>query len=442
MKFFFTFFFLYLTASFSAVAQSGNNFSDSILEKAVIYEVNIRQYSPEGTFVAFAKDLPKLKKMGIKILWIMPIHPIGIENRKEGLGSYYSVQNYTGINPEFGSLDDFKSLVSKAHEYGISVIIDWVANHTSWDHAWVKNNPDFYTKDKKGKMISPFDWTDVVELNYDNLALRKEMISAMKYWLNTANIDGFRCDVAMEVPTSFWEEASTELRKTKPIFMLMEAEQSDLMQHAFDMQYGWEAHHIMNDIAKGTKNVQDWDLYMQNRNLKYQKDDITMNFTSNHDENSWNGTEYERMGNATKIFAALTYLIPGIPLIYNGQEYAFNRRLKFFQKDEITNKIPGVLFDFYCKLGKLKNTNTALNGGIFPASYTRINTSLNDKILAFKREKFGKEALFIGNMSANVANFTIESSGSYKDYFLRKKITLSKGKTFELQPWGFLILTN
>lgn len=414
--------------------------SDKMMENAVIYEANIRQYSPEGTFNAFAKDIPQLKKMGVKILWVMPIHPIGVEKRKEGLGSYYSVQNYTGVNPEFGNLTDFKNLVKKAHQNGMYVILDWVANHTAWDHAWVKQHPEYYTTDKDGKMVSPFDWTDVVKLNYANTGLRKAMIGEMEYWIKNANIDGFRCDVAMEVPTDFWNEATAQLRKQKPVFMLMEAEQPDLMLQAFDMQYGWEFHHIMNDIYKGKKTVADIDKYMEERNKKYQQDDITMNFTSNHDENSWNGTEYERMGDAVETFAATTYMIPGMPLIYNGQEYDFNRRLKFFVKDEITPKTKGKMFPIYEKLGKLKNTNAALNGGKNPANYTRIHTSDDTKFLAFEREKNGKKVVFIANLSNQTTQATINLKGNFTDYMSGYKINFRTDAPLGLKAWQYLIL--
>ena len=413
--------------------------SDKMMEKAVIYEANIRQYSAEGTFNAFAKDLPKLKKLGVKILWIMPIHPIGVEKRKEGLGSYYSVKDYKGINPEFGNLQDFKNLVKKAHDNGMYVIIDWVANHTAWDHAWVKNHPDYYATDKDGKMISPFDWTDVVKLNYENPEMRNAMISDMNYWLKTANIDGFRCDVAMEVPVDFWDNAFAQLEKTKPIFKLMEAEQPDLMEKSFDMSYGWDFHHIMNDIAQGKKTVKDIDNYMIEHPKKYAKDDFSMLFTSNHDENSWNGSEYERMGKATETFAALTYLLPGMPLIYNGQEYDFDKRLKFFVKDELTHNI-GKMFPVYEKLSALKNSNIALNGGKNPASYKRISTSNDEKILAFEREKDGKKVVFIGNLSNETVQSTINLKGDFKDYMSGYKIQFRTDAPLGLKAWQYLIL--
>jgi len=420
--------------------------SDKIMENAVIYEANIRQYSKEGTFNAFAKDLPELKKMGVKILWIMPIHPIGIEKRKEGLGSYYSVKDYKGINPEFGTMADFQELVKKAHANGMYVIIDWVPNHSAWDNAWVKSNPEFYAKDKDGKMISPFDWTDVVKFDYGNKEMRKSMIDAMSFWLKNQNIDGFRCDVAMEVPQDFWEECRIALNKIKPNFMLMEAEQPNLMGKAFDMQYGWEVHHVMNDIAKGKKTVADWDKYIESRKAKYEANDFEMIFTSNHDENSWNGTEYERMGDAAESFAALTFIVKGMPLIYNGQEYDFNRRLKFFEKDEIS-KEKGKMFSVYEKLGALKNNNPALNGGKNPASYTRLTTSADDKILAFEREKDGKKVIFIANLSNETVQSTINLNGNFKIYLSKQadgmigqKIQFRTDAPIGLKAWQYMIL--
>ena len=425
-------------------------------ENAIIYEANIRQYSPEGTFNAFAKDIPTLKKLGVKILWLMPIHEIGYEKRKADgklsiedikdekqkekyLGSYYSVKDYRSINKMYGTADDFKNLVKTAHENGLYVILDWVANHTAWDHPWMKSNPDFYEKDAKGNYVSPFDWTDVVSLNYSNTGLRKAMFEDMKFWLTDFNIDGFRCDVAMEVPLDFWEQATAELNKVKPIFMLMEAEQPNMMKKAFDMQYGWTAHHVMNGIAKGEKTVADFDKYITENTTKYEANDIFMNFTSNHDENSWNGTEYERMGDAVETFAALSYTMPGMPLIYNGQEYNMNKRLKFFEKDTIT-RTEGKMMDVYEKLGKLKTENIALNGGKNPAKYTRIKTSSDTKILAFAREKEGKKVYYIANLTKEPQEFSLELQGAFTDYMPKAKIDLKASQKHSFKPWEYKIL--
>ena len=432
--------------------------SPTLADNAIIYEANIRQYSPEGTFNAFTQDIPKLKKLGVKVLWLMPIHEIGYKNRKakgdvsieqitdtiekqKYLGSHYSVKDYRSVNPNYGTKEDFQKLVKTAHKNGIYVILDWVANHTAWDHPWVTMHNDFYTHDKDGKMIAPFDWTDVAELDYKNPNLRKAMIEDMKYWVKEFNIDGFRCDVAAEVPTDFWENATAELNKIKPVFMLAEAEKPELMKKAFDMQYAWEGHHILNGIAQGKKTVKDFDAYIEKTRKNLQPDDIYMNFTSNHDENSWNGTEYERMGDAVETFAALTYVMPGIPLIYNGQEYDLNKRLRFFEKDTIPHSV-GKMMTVYEKLGKLKVENPALKGGKTPATYARLKTSADDKILAFERESNGKKVVFVANLSKDNQNAKVQVEGTFKDYMNNQEMVLVKDQNLELKPWQYLILTN
>ena len=424
-------------------------------ENAVIYEANIRQYSPEGTFNAFTKDIPKLKKLGIKILWLMPIHEIGITNRKakidssvdeiadsiekkKYLGNPYSVKDYKSINPNFGTKADLQKLINTAHKNGIYVILDWVANHTAWDHAWITQHPEYYTHDKEGNMIAPYGWTDVAELDYNNPDLRNVMFEEMKYWLTTFNIDGFRCDLAAEVPVAFWKKAKAELNKIKPIFMLMQAQKPKLME-VFDMQYGWESHYIFNEIVKGEKTAKDFNNLMKKNDSLYQKKDINMNFTSNHDENFWNGTEYERLQNATETFAALTYLMPGMPLIYNGQEYDLNKRLRLYEKDTIPHTI-GNMMAVYEKLGKLKMDNPALNGGKNPASYHRLLTSKENDILAFEREKNGKKVIFIGNLSKVNQSFTIETEGVFMDYMFGIKIEFKKNQNIYFNPWEYKIL--
>lgn len=425
-------------------------------ENAVIYEANIRQYSPEGTFNAFTKDIPKLKKLGIKILWLMPIQEIGIVNRKatvdlsvdditdsiekkKYLGNPYSVKDYKSINADFGTKADLQKLIKTAHKNGIYVILDWVANHTAWDHAWIAQHPEYYTHDKEGNMIAPYGWKDVAELDYNNTNLRKAMLDEMKYWLTTFNIDGFRCDLAAEIPTDFWENTRAELTKVKPVFMLMQAQKPKLMVNAFDMQYGWESHYIFNEIVRGEKTAKDFDNLIKKNDSLYQKDDINMNFTSNHDENFWNGTEYERLQNAAETFAALTYMMPGMPLIYNGQEYDLNKRLSLYEKDTIP-QVVGNMMAVYEKLGKLKTENSALNGGKSPASYHRLLTSNNDNILAFEREKNGKKVIFIGNLSKINQSFTIAIEGVYTDYMLGTKIEFTKNQKVNFNPWEYKIL--
>lgn len=417
--------------------------SDSIIESATIYEVNIRQYSPEGTINAFTKDIPQLKDLGVDILWIMPFYPISLKDRKGSLGSYYAVQDYTKVNPNFGTLEDFKNLVKTAHDNGLYVIIDWVPNHTGRDHVWLTEHPDFYVRDSSGNPLAPFDWTDVAKLDYKNANMRQAMIDAMEYWLKNADIDGFRCDVASEVPTDFWEDATAQFRQIKPIFMLAEAEKAELLHKSFDIQYGWEAHHIFNEIAQGKTSVKTWDNYMAKTDTLLEKDDISMMFTSNHDENSWNGTAFERMGNAAKTMTALTFAIKGMPLIYDGQEFDMNKRLLFFEKDTIAHT-KGFFYDFYKQLNGLKATNKALNGGKKAGNYLRLQTSHDDAILAFERSKDGDSIIFIANLSAKKMNFKTNLLGNYDDALTKVTLTLQKDKTLNFEPWEFhfLVKTN
>ena len=438
-----------------------------IEENAVIYEVNIRQYSEEGTFNAFTKDIPQIKEMGIKILWVMPIFPISQTKRKatggddskfasdmpkeeqsKYLGSYYAVSDFKNVNPEFGTIEDFRNLVKTAHENGIYVILDWVPNHTGWDHVWIKQHPEFYTHNEKGEIIDPINpetgkswgWTDVADLNYDNKGLREAMSGDMMHWIKNENIDGFRCDVAGNVPTDFWEETIPKLRKEKNIFMLAEAWQPELLKsNLFDMYYGWETHHIMNRIAKGENTVSNWDKNINDNSKKYEANDIAMNFVDNHDENSWNGTMKSRLGNAEETMTALSYLTPGMPLVYSGDEYGLDKSLKFFEKDSFT-KIKGKQWEWRVKLGKLKNENKALNGGKKAASCTRILTSDDSKILAFARAKEKNKVIFVGNLSKTNTTFTSAFEGKFTNYMTGEKVNYSKNQKLNFNPWEYKIL--
>jgi len=410
---------------------------------ANIYEVNIRQYTPEGTFKAFQQHLDRLQKMGVDILWLMPINPIGEKNRKGSLGSYYAVQNYETVNPNFGTLEDLKSLVKEAHARGMHVILDWVANHTAWDNVWVKEHPDWYKKDKEGKFVSPFDWTDVISLNYDNKDLRQAMINAMIYWIKNADIDGFRCDVAGMVPVDFWNEARTALDKVKPVFMLAEDEDNAaLVEYAFDMNYAWKMLHLMNDIAQGKKKAADiWD-YMKWNNETFAPDVYRMYFTSNHDENSWNGTAFERLGDAFKAFTVFDYTIPGMPLIYNGQEAANNKRLRFFEKDTI-NWQPLPYATFYAELNHLKKTTPILENGEDGGKLIPLSKEVDENIFAFYREKQGKQLVVLLNLSSQPREFTIDNEhikGNYHDFFGKNDINIQTDWVFKLPAWGYVIL--
>ena len=408
-------------------------------KNANIYEVNIRQYTPEGTFNAFTEHLPRLKQMGIDILWLMPIHPIGIENRKGSLGSYYSVKDYYDVNPEFGTKEDFQILVNKAHELGMHIIIDWVANHSSWDTEQIKNNSDWYSKNDSGKIISPVDdWSDVADFNYNNPDMRKFMIDALKYWVKDFDIDGYRCDVAAMVPVDFWNETRYELDKIKPVFMLAEANEPELHDFAFDMTYAWDSHFLWNEIAQGKKSIDDLMKLLESEKAKYPENAYHMNFTSNHDENTWKGTEYERLGDAVKTFAVLSATLPGMPLIYSGQEACLNKRLRFFDKDTINWQKDCDLDDIYTVLLKLKNENKALWNGEFGGTFERISTTADGKIFAFIREKDENKIVTVLNLSAEKVDFTLNydlSSDLFTEIFTSQDLLLKN----TLEPWGYLV---
>ena len=443
-------------------------FSPAVEENSVIYEVNIRQYSPEGTFNAFTKDIPQLKELGVKIIWVMPIFPISQTKRKatggddskfasempaaeqhKYLGSYYAVSDFTKVNPEFGTIEDFRNLVKTAHENGIYVILDWVPNHTGWDHVWIKNHPEYYTKNAKGEIIDPINpetgkswgWTDVADLNYDNQNLRKAMTADMMYWIKDEAIDGFRCDVAGNVPLDFWQQAIPQLRKQKNIFMLAEAwEPALLKDNLFDMAYGWEGHHTLNKIAQGKETVKNFDAYIEKINKDYEANDILMNFVDNHDENSWNGTIKSRLGEAEDAMTALTYLMPGMPLVYSGNEYGLAHSLKFFEKDSIP-KTKGKQWELRAKLGKIKNEIDALHGGKNKATYKRIPAT-NENVLVFERMKNGKKVIYLANLSAKPVSVSLPLTGQFKDIMNEKMMDLKASQALSMLPWQYYILSK
>ncbi|MEI6747876.1 MAG: alpha-amylase family glycosyl hydrolase [Bacteroidota bacterium] len=406
-----------------------------------IYEVNLRQYSKTGSIAEFEKQLPRLKEMGTDILWFMPIHPIGSLKRKGSLGSYYSVKDYKAIDPSYGTLADFKAMVKKCHEMGMYVIIDWVANHTSWDNQLIYDHPDWYSKDSLGNSISPFDWTDVADLNYNNKDLRAYMINAMKYWLKETDIDGFRCDVAGMVPLDFWIDTRNQLDQIKPVFMLAEAEEAPLHQ-AFDMTYGWELYHLMNQIAKGKKNANDLLPYFAKNDSTYPSDAYRMYFTSNHDENSWNDTEYERLGDGVKTFAVLSATVPGMLLVYTGQEASLKKKLQFFEKDPVDWSDLSMI-DFYKPLLALKKNNAALWNGVAGGSFNRIETNADNSIFAYLRIKDNAKIFVILNLSKTQQSITLKGdayTGKYRNIYTNEQVNYSKDMQLSLKPWEYIVL--
>ncbi|MFO7369776.1 MAG: alpha-amylase family glycosyl hydrolase, partial [Bacteroidales bacterium] len=413
------------------------------LATGVIYEVNIRQITTEGTLSAFTEQhMERLKNLGVDILWLMPTYPISVKNRKGTLGSYYSIADYKGVNPEFGTMDDMKELVNKAHEAGMLVIFDWVANHTGWDNPWIKQNPEWYTRDKKGKIVPPVaDWSDVADLNFEQTGMQQAMIDAMEFWVRDIGIDGYRCDAAAMVPTPFWKEALANLDSIKPVIKLAEAWEPELLENGFDAAYGWEFHHLLNEIAQGKKKVTAIKDYIEKTDTLYAEDDILMNFITNHDENSWAGTEYERMGKYVPGFAAITYLMPGVPMIYTGQEAGLNKRLRFFEKDTISWADTS-LYSTYRKLNSLKEKNPALRAGIAAGNFYFQADSVNHSVVLLRTSGENK-VLGLFNFSDKPVSMKVpfvEASDKYWDVFSGDAYRLRKKSEIQLDPWEYLVL--
>lgn len=381
-------------------------------KNAVIYEVNVRQYSEKGDFNSVTQSLPRLKNMGVDVLWMMPVHPIGEKNRKGGQGSYYSVKDYKGIDPSYGNEDDFRNLVKTAHRLGMKVIIDWVANHTAWDHEWIQQHPEWYVRNDMGEIQTQYDWSDVAKLNYDNLAMRDAMTEDMRYWVKNFDIDGFRCDVAFLVPQDFWEENRRKLEDTKPMFMLAEMEWNtditktpDVYFHsAFDAAYGWTFMGVTQDMAKKKKTLVDFRREMKDNYAKFPSDMLKLFFITNHDENSWNGTITEKYGNDWKLYSALCYTLPqSFPLIYSGEEAGLNRRLKFFEKDPIAPKEwkDTTRYGWYRSMGQLKHQNKALwntpETSFKELEWIVNDTAVTNHVYAFTRKNGTAEVTVIIN---------------------------------------------
>ena len=356
------------------------------LENCVVYEMNVRQYTPEGTFAAAQKELPRLQELGIDILWLMPIHPIGVEGRKGTLGSYYAIKDYCDINPEFGTMADFEAFLAEAHRLGLRVVIDCVANHTSPDAVWTTERaPEWYERNAEGKTTFTADWSDTANLNYENKDVWAGMAGAMRFWMEKG-IDGFRCDMACEVPLEFWQETIAGLRADYPgMYMLAEGEEPKLHSlSGFNSSYAWELHHMLNAIARGEKNIPELLEYIAKDAERQPADAFRLMFTSNHDENSWAGTEFERMGEAAKLMAVLTFTLPsGQPLIYTGQEMGWNKRFQFFEKDPIPAWEKNEYFEFYKDLIKTRHENPALAAGDKGGKFEVVSTE--DSTLVFTR---------------------------------------------------------
>lgn len=415
-------------------------------KNATIYEMNIRQLTEEGTFRAAEKHLSRIKALHVDILWLMPIHEIGVKNRKGTLGSPYAVKDYYSVNPEFGTLEDLKHFVAAAHAQGMYVILDWVANHTAWDSVMVSEHPEWYARDWKGDFRPTpwWDWSDIIDLDYRNPHLRKYMTEAMKYWVAEADIDGYRCDAAGFVPTDFWNQARRELDAIKPVFMLAEWEARDLHAEAFDMTYAWSWAETMHAIAHGKADLNKLFVYYSWNEKAFPANSMRMTHVSNHDQNTWEGTQFERFGDALEAAIVLSVVGDGLPLIYNGQEAGNPKRLKFFEKDPIQWR-EHPIGDLYRKLFALKKANTALWNAKWGATMIHVPNDSPTEVLSFVRQNERDKVFAVLNFSAKRQSVTVQETlyhGKYKDYFSGKAVNLAGSSTMELEPWSYRVFVK
>lgn len=433
--------FILIAQTHTPYARENARHSETWVKNAVIYEVYTRSFSPEGNFAALERRLPELKELGVDILWIMPIHPLGVEKRKGSLGSPYSVKDYYGINPEFGTLEDFKKVVQRTHALGMRIVIDMVANHTAWDSRMFMEHPEWFTKDSSGKFIAPVaDWSDVVDLNYDDPNLRRYMIEMLKYWVRDVGIDGFRCDVSEMVPVTFWDEARAALDSIKPVFMLSEGMYAEHHLKAFDVTYGWNSYHTMADIIAGKKPASEMDSVLIRESLSFPKGSLRLRFSSNHDENAWDMPDVTKFGQeGARLAAVLTNTYPGVPLLYNGQEAGNDIKLGLFEKFNIDWNKGKEWRTFYKGLYSIRKKSQALATG----SYTSIANDNSGKVYSFLRTDGKNRVLVVLNFSDAEQTAALDlpsdlAKKSFRNAF-NGKIS-SKVRTVTLPKFGYTVL--
>ncbi|MFL0357016.1 alpha-amylase family glycosyl hydrolase [Erythrobacter sp. GH1-10] len=414
---------------------------------AVLYQMNTRQFTPEGTFAAAQEQLPRLAELGVDIVWLMPIHPIGEEKRKGGMGSPYSVKDYRAVNPDLGTEEEFRAFVDRAHELGMKVILDWVANHSAWDNALVSEHPEWYSRNPEGEMMPPegTDWSDVVDFDYSQPGLREYMTGSLAYWVREFDIDGYRADVAGYVPLDFWETARAELDAIKPVFMLAEWDAIDLHAKAFDATYGWSWKDRLQQVAEGEGNAATMRDYYITQKVSWPHAAYRMNYTDNHDQNSWDGVASEIYGPAYEAAIALSFVGPGMPLIYNGQEADLDRQLAFFEKDEIEWK-EGRYDGLLRTLIALKTEEPALWNGRHGAPYVDVPNSAPADVLSFVRGEESNRVFAIFNLSPRAQDVTFEKArheGTYTNALDGTEAVFgpNEGDAYgvSLQPWGYRI---
>lgn len=420
---------------------------------AVIYEVNVRQYTEEGTFAAFSEHLAELRDMGVTTLWFMPVHPISQTKRSGTLGSYYSISDYREVNPEFGTKEDFKALIDQAHDLGFTVMLDWVANHTGWDCAWIKEHPDWYTKDENGNITDPvgMGWPDVADLNYDSMELREEMILCMKYWVEEYDIDGFRCDYANGVPTDFWEAARAEIETVKPVLMLAEDNtDKSLLNYAFDMNYNWELYDALLGIASDSKQANVIKSYIPE---DYPDGAYRLNFLDNHDKNAYEHTIMDAIGpDALPAMFSLIYTIPGMPLIYTGDEIGLDHNIAFMERDPVDWESTDTDYrGLLAELAAIRSGNPALHSGNYGGGITYLDLG-KKSVFAFSRETEDNTVLCLFNLTKRESvvdvsamfegTETVLLHGQGADTLDIEDRPIELNGEVTLQPWEFWIVSR
>ncbi len=413
---------------------------------ATLYQLNTRCFTPEGTFRAAEAHLPRLAALGVGIVWLMPVHPIGEANRKGTLGSPYSVRDYHAVNPDLGTMDDLRHFVSRAHALGMRVILDWVANHTAWDNPLVAEHPEWVARDWKGDARSTpwWDWSDIIDLDYSQPDLRQFMTEAMALWVREADVDGFRCDVAGFVPTDFWESVRTELGRIKPVFLLAEWESRDLHARAFDATYAWTWYEAVHRIAQGLADVSALFVYYSWNESAWPADAMRMTHVSNHDRNAWEATQFEAFGDALPAAIVLSVVGEGIPLVYSGQEAGNERRLAFFEKDAIAWRDHPV-GDLYTWLFALKRATAALHNAPWGARMIRVPNSREQAVLSFVRRSEQDTVFAVFNLSPEAQEVTFREAlfpGAYTDAETGARAALLAGLTLDLAPWAYRVFVR
>lgn len=416
---------------------------------AVLYQINTRQFTEEGTFRAAQQELPRLKELGVDILWLMPIHPIGVENRKGTLGSPYSVQDYYAVNPEFGTEEDFRAFLNAAHEQDFKVILDLVANHTAWDNDLAKQHPEWYEKDWKGDFRPTpwWDWSDIIDLDWSKPGVREHVGGAMEYWVREFGVDGYRADVAGYVPLDFWETMRSRLEAIRPVFMLGEVQQTAFHFGAFDATYAWDWHNTSKNVAQGKGNATSfYGYYAENESL-WPRDAMRMTYIENHDSNAWEGTMEENYGPALEAITALSFVGEGLPLIHNGMEACNSKRLEFFEKDAIDWRQGEdcEYGDLLARLIEFRKSNPALENGQWGAVMHKVENSQPDKLFAWVREEGDNKVLGLFNLSDKPLTATFSDAlphGTYRDFASGEQVTVDQGHRVELSAWGFRLLSH